>query len=154
MIQAGKIIFLFLGFIFLQLGQASPDVKIFHLDGKDVKVTHHVDAKFYGRYSGEQGGYLLLNEDGSGEYLNDYFGYAEPSCKSGPISFNWGFLVDEYNNVVRFKRDYGFSYPVIYVSTGDSGFQGCRRKYLVDYLMVRTNGSIGVSSSDDWEKNH
>ena len=143
-----------LAVLFLQAGKVTPDVKVFHLDGKDVKVTHQVEAKFYGRYSGQQGGYLILNKDGSGEYLNDYFGYAKPSCQAGPISFSWGFLVDEKNNVVRFKRDYGYSYPVVYVSTGENSFQGCRKKYLVDYLMVRTDGTIAVSSSDDWEKNH
>ena len=139
---------------FIQNQKPVSEIKIFHLDGKDVRVTHRVDSKFYGKYSGEQGGYLNLNEDGTGEYLNDYFGYAEPSCKPGPISFSWGFLVDKNNNIVRFTRDYGYSYPVIYVSTGENGFQGCRKKYMVDYLMVRPDGSIGVSSSDDWEKNH
>jgi hypothetical protein len=150
----GRIILLVFLALFLQNWKAVPDVKIFHIDGKDVKVTHKVDGKFYGRYSGHQGGFLLLNTDGTGEYLNDYFGYAQASCKPGPISLSWGFLVDENNNIVRFKRDYGYSYPVVYLSSGEISFQGCRKKYLVDYLMVRPDGTIGVSSSDDWEKNH
>ena len=139
----------------LCIGQENnPSYQVFILDGKEVKVTHSADAVFFGKYSGAKGGYLILNEDGTGEYLYDYYGYALPSCQPGPIVFQWGFLLDENNKIVKFEREYGYSYPIIYFSTGSTGFQGCRKKYIVDYLMLRTDGTIGVSSSDDWEKNH
>ncbi len=142
----------FFGNLLTQAG--GPKTDTFVIDGKEVKVTHQVDQKFYGKYSGSAGGYLLLNNDGSGEYLADYYGYALPSCQPGAIRFHWGFLLDEHNSIVKFKRDYGYSFPVVYVSDGPLSFQGCRKKILVDYLLVRKDGSIGVSSSDDWEKNH
>jgi len=140
---------------FVLSGQKSiPEIQVFNIDGKEVRVTHTTDRNFFGKYSGAKGGYLNLNEDGTGEYQYDYYGYALPSCQPGPIIFNWGLLLDKNNQVVKFDRDYGYSYPIIYQSSGTISFQGCRKKYLVDYLMVRKDGSIGVSSSDDWEKNH
>ncbi len=144
---------LIIAIFFLKQGIDLP-VETFKIDGSNVKVTHRCDDKFYGKYSGANGGYLLLNSDGTGEYLYDYYGYALPECHPGAILFQWGFLVDKNNNIVRFKRDYGYSYPVVYLSTGNLSFQGCRKKYLIDYLMLRPDGTIGVSSSDDWEKNH
>ncbi len=141
--------------IFLFLGQENdPVVQTFLIDGNEVRVTHQCDERFYGKYSGANGGYLMLNHDGTGEYLYDYYGYALPDCHSGMIRFKWGFLLDKKNQIVKFKRDYGYSYPVIYLSTGSTSFRGCRNPYLIDYLMLRPDGTIGVSSSDDWEKNH
>ena len=149
------IVFMYFYFLSLFPGQGDePGVRSFRIDDKDVMVTFKADTKFYGKYSGSHGGYLLLNEDGTGEYLADYYGYALPSCQPGPVTFIWGFLIDQHNSIVKLKRDYGLSYPIIYESTGKTSFQGCRKKFLVDYLMVRPDGSIGVSSSDDWEKIH
>lgn len=131
-----------------------PEIRVFRVEGRDVRVTCSVDPRFYGKYSGSKGGYLVLNPDGSGEYLYDYFGYALPSCEPGPIRFKWGFLVDEKNQVVKFVREYGFSIPVIYQCTGPNSFQGCRKNVFVDYLLDRKDGTIEVSSSDDWKKIH
>jgi hypothetical protein len=130
-----------------------PSVRIFNVNGKDVRVTFSADLRFYGKYSGSKTGYLLLNPDGTGEYKYDYFGLAKPGCKPGPISLKWGFILDEGNNIVKFARDYGYSIPVIFVSTGESSFQGCRTNVLVDYLLDLSDGTIEVSSSDDWKKN-
>jgi hypothetical protein len=127
-------------------------IKIINIDGKDVKVTSDADPQFYGKFTGAKGGYLLLKDDGTGEYLYDYFGFATASCKPGPIYFNWGFLVDKDNHIIRFQREYGYSYPVVYVSTGETSFQGCRKSTFLDYLLYLSDGTIEVSSSDDWKK--
>ena len=126
-------------------------MKIFDLKGQRVKVTHHVEARFYGRYEGEKEGYLLLNRDGTGEYLYD-IQIPSKDCGTGVIKIEWGFLLDEQDQVVRFERDYGFSYPVILKCTGLVCFQGCRVNYIVDYILDKNQGRLEVSSSDDWEK--
>ena len=129
-----------------------PFVRSFIIEGKEVMTTFKTDAGLYGKYSGLKGGYLLLNDDGTGEYLDDYSGFALPGCPSGPIRFRWGFILNESGKVVTFEREYGYSVPVIYESTGEKSFQGCRKKIFVDYLLVRSNGTVEVSSSDDWKK--
>lgn len=134
-----------------QTGPAASYVKTFELNGRNVKVTHNVDEVFYGRYQGDKEGYLLLNRDGSGEYRYDVQFPAE-NCEAGIIQLEWGFLLDEDNQVVRFERDYGFSYPVILKCTGRTCFQGCRVKFMVDYILDKKEGKLEVSSSDDWEK--
>lgn len=130
---------------------SSTQFRIFELNGRQVRVTHEAAPDFYGRYQGAKRGYLLLREDGTGEYLYDI---AMPSegCRSGVIEFEWGFLLDENNEIVRFKRDYGFSYPIIYKCSGDNCFQGCRVDYFVDYIMDKQGKYLEVSSSDDWVK--
>jgi hypothetical protein len=128
-----------------------PDIKFFDINGKMVKVTHRVDSFFYGRYEGAKGGYLLLNKDGSGEYLYDIM-IPSINCEPGVIPFNWGFILDENNRIVHFERDYGFSYPVIFFCTEEKCFQGCRINFMIDYILEKGNGVLEVSSSDDWVK--
>lgn len=146
---------LFTLFITMTSGQAekpaSSRIRIFDLNGRQVRVTNVADPNFYGRYQGGKEGYLLLREDGTGEYLYDIAVPAE-GCREGVIEFEWGFLVDENEQIVRFERDYGFSYPIIYKCTGENCFQSCRVRYLVDYIMDKKWGTLEVSSSDDWVK--
>ena len=125
--------------------------KYFQLNGQAVKGTHYVEKKFYGEYSGRKEGYLLLREDGTGEYLYD-LNMSTEECGHGPISFDWGFLVDDNNEIVNFKRDYGLSYPVLLKCTGKPCFQLCRKEFMVDYILEK-NDILMVSSSDDWIKN-
>jgi hypothetical protein len=129
-----------------------PSQRIFNINGKEVRVTCSAEPRFFGKYSGTKTGYLLLNADGTGEYRYDHSGPSAAGCKPGPISFNWGFILDENNQIVKFEREYGYSIPIIFMSTGESGFQGCRKNFLVDYLLDRRDGTIEVSSSDDWKK--
>lgn len=135
----------------LPVRSSSAQFRIFDLNGQHVRVTHKAETDFYGRYKGAKSGYLLLREDGTGEYLYDITVPAE-GCKSGVIEFEWGFLVDENDEIVRFERDYGFSYPIIYKCTGDNCFQSCRVDFLVDYIMDKKGRYLEVSSSDDWIK--
>ena len=65
----------------------------------------------------------------------------------------WGFLVDEKDSLVAFDREYGKSYPLLMKSVSETQFQGCRKEVMLDFVMVYENGKLGVSSSDDWEKN-
>jgi hypothetical protein len=124
----------------------------FTFDGVEMKTTFSSDKKFLGRYQGKKTGYLLLNEDGTGEYNYDIFGMAPKSCKPSVITFEWGFLLDQNYEIVRFERDYGYSYPILYRSTGEISFQGCSKVVFMDYILVYNNGEIHVSSSDDWVK--
>lgn len=119
---------------------------------KKVETTFKVDKKFYGLYKGRKGGFLKLNEDGTGTYLYDYQAFLPEDCPGGEISFDWGFILDERGEIVRFARSYGYSYPIIYSCNSANSFQACRTTSMVDYLLVYKDGSITVSSSDDWEK--
>jgi len=136
---------------FLQMNpMPDPAIRFFDINGRQVKVTHRIDPKFYGRYEGVKEGYLLLNEDGSGEYLYDFM--LSSDCGSGIIAFEWGFIVDENDRIVHFEREYGFSYPVLFVCSTDNCFQGCRVRHMVDYILEKEDGILEVSSSDDWIK--
>ncbi len=140
--------------VFFSFQYVQPDVdesKILELEGQQVRVTHSVDQVFYGRYQGEKDGYLLLNEDGTGEYSYD-IQMPVKNCDTGVISFEWGFIIDEFNQIVRFERDYGFSYPVIYKCFGNNCFQGCKKTFLLDFILDRKSDRLEVSSSDDWIK--
>jgi hypothetical protein len=130
---------------------AGPEIREFELNGRMVRVTHEVDPIFYGKYQGEKEGYLLLRKDGTGEYLYD-IQYPAKECEAGIINFEWGFLLDDNNQVVWFERSYGYSYPVILNCTGKNCFQGCRVDYMVDYILDKNEGKLEISSSDDWEK--
>jgi len=134
--------------IFL-FGQGNP-VRVFVYHDKNVETTWKVNEQFYGKYSGSKSGYLELKKDGTGFYKYDYFAFAMAGCKNMPIEIQWGFLLDENGEIVRHEREYGFSYPILYKSTGEVSFRGCREEMLLDFLMVYKNGNIGVSSSDDW----
>jgi len=132
---------------------ASDKIRIIQYQGKDIKTTYAVNSKFYGTYSGRKTGKLVLNEDGSGTYTYDIFGPAPTSCKKGSIGIEWGFLIDENDNIVSSAREYGLSYPILLKSTGATQFQGCRKKVMLDFIMEYKDGNLGVSSSDDWIKN-
>ena len=122
------------------------------LDGREVQTTYQVDSKFLGEYKGSKKGYLKLNEDGTGTYQYDIFGLAPQSCRRGPIDLEWGFITDENGQIVRFERDYGYSYPIIYKATGETSFQGCRKQVFVDYVLEYKDGNLSISSSGDWRK--
>lgn len=126
------------------------DIRYLMHNGSRVKTTYKVDTDFIGRYTGKKEGFLLLDADGSGVYKYDIHGFARSDCKGGEVRFKWGFILDEEDSIVKFDRPYGFSYPVIFVSSGETGFQDCKKKSMVDYLLVRKDGTIAVSSSDDW----
>ena len=128
-------------------------IKVFSVDNKQIKVTCDIDEAFYGLYKGKKTGYLLLNRDGTGEYKYDIFGVAKEGCREGVITFEWGCPVDETNKTVRYRKAYGYSYPVILKCAGDICFQGCSKEYLLEFILDKNDGRLHVSSSDDWEKN-
>ena len=114
-------------------------------------TTFDVPAKFVGKYSGDKTGYLTLNADGTGMYQYDVFGYAPPSCVRQAIKMEWGFILDKEGNIVKNKRQYGYSYPMLLKSKGTTWFQGCRNEVMMDYILEKEDG-LHVSSSDDWFK--
>ena len=126
-------------------------IEIFDIDGQKVRVTHIADEMFYGMYKGKKQGFLLLNRDGTGEYFYDEFGVIKAGCKKEKVMFKWGFLVDENNKIVRFEREYGYSYPIMYHCLESACFQGCQKSFMIDYILLK-NDKLVVSSSDDWEK--
>ena len=134
------------------VSEVGRNIKIFRIDNREIRVTSEVDEIFYGLYKGKKSGYLLLNRDGTGEYKYDIFGIASPGCREGVITFDWGCPVDGNDNNVKFRKTYGFSYPVIFKCSGDICFQGCTREYIVDFILDKNDGKLLVSSSDDWEK--
>lgn len=121
-------------------------------NGKAVKTTFAIPQEFYGTYAGIRDGYLTLDSDGTGTYSYDVFGFAPEDCKKDVIKIEWGFLLDEKNNIVSFQREYGKSYPILMKSTSTVSFQGCRKEVMLDFIMKYKDGSLGVSSSDDWVK--
>ncbi len=130
----------------------SDKIRMISYNGSSVKTTFDVPAHFYGTYKGLKTGYLTLNEDGTGEYRYDVFGFGTPSCKEEVIRIEWGFLIGEEDSLVTFEREYGLSYPMLMKSTGATQFQGCRKEVMLDFIMEYKDGRLGVSSSDDWEK--
>jgi hypothetical protein len=126
--------------------------KDFWINGEKVRVTNEADEMFLGMYKGEKSGYLSLKSDGTGEYKYDIFGIAESGCEEGVIEFEWGFPLDKDNNKVRFKKPYGYSYPIIFKCTGNVCFQGCSKQYIIDFILDKNDGKLHVSSSDDWKK--
>ena len=128
------------------------NIKDFWINGEKVRVTYGADEMFLGRYKGQKSGYLSLKEDGTGEYKYDIFGIAEEGCKEGVIHFEWGFPLDKENRKVRFKKPYGYSYPIIFKCTGEVCFQGCSKQYIIDFILDKNDGKLHVSSSDDWKK--
>ena len=129
-----------------------PQFRIIRYNGSDVKTTWKVDDRFYGKYEGSKSGFLELKKDGSGGYKYDVFGFAKPGCKKGVIEMEWGFLVDGDGDLVKFEREYGYSYPILLRSKSeDRSFKGCREQVMLDFIFDKS-GVLGVSSSDDWEK--
>lgn len=137
--------------VFLSFG-SNDKTRTITYNGKEVKTTYAVEDKFIGIYKGRKDGYLQLNADGTGTYNYDVFGFAPASCKKGPIAVEWGFLLDEKNQIVSFPREYGKSYPILLKSTSETQFQGCRTQVMLDFIMEYKNGELGISSSDDWIK--
>jgi hypothetical protein len=127
-------------------------IKTFVINGQEVRVSVGGNPAFYGRYSGDKNGFLQLNSDGTGEYRYDYMLQSAPDCSRGVISMEWGFLVDDSGEMVRFSREYGYSYPIIYLCPEGPCFQGCRKTFMVDYILEKSDGSLSVSSSDNWSK--
>ena len=120
-------------------------------NGSKVKTTFAIDEKFIGRYEGSKSGFLELDENGNGVYRYDYSGLGV-ECPGQEITFKWGFILDDSNEVVRLERSYGYSYPIIYNCSGENAFQGCTKRSMVDFILVYEDGTITVSSSDDWVK--
>lgn len=140
--------FTFLIFSFIPKGA----IRNLSYKNSEIKTTFSIEPKFYGTYKGKKSGYLKLNEDGTGEYMYDYDSFRPKGCEGGPIKFKWGFIINNEFKPVSDKRDYGHSYPIIYNCTGENSFQGCSSYDMVDYILVYNNGTITVSSSDDWVK--
>ncbi len=139
-----------IGCWFLYL-QTTNSTRIINYRGQNYTTTIAVDNKFIGTYKGRKTGYLQLNKDGTGVYKYDIFGLAPASCKRTPITFEWGFLVNDKGQQVKRKRDYGYSYPILLKATSETTFQGCRTPVMMDYILDK-NGVLNVSSSDDWIK--
>ncbi len=127
------------------------DERIIIYRGEEYKTTIEVAGRFIGTYKGRKSGYLVLNKNGTGSYKYDMFGMASASCKRTEITLEWGFLVDSTNTIIKRKRSYGFSYPILLKSTSETNFQGCRTPVMMDYILDK-NGVLNVSSSDDWKK--
>ena len=121
-------------------------------EGQEVNTTFDVSNKFIGIYKGNKSGYLMINENGSGLYKYDIFGFAPKSCENQPIQIEWGFLLDKKGGIVKFDREYGYSYPILFKSVGATSFQGCREPVLLDFLLEYKDSSLGISSSDNWKK--
>lgn len=130
--------------------QVSND-KIITYRGDDYNTTTKVNAKFIGTYNGRKSGFLVLKEDGTGSYRYDIFGLAPASCKRTTIELEWGFLTDSTNTIIKRKRSYGYSYPILLESKSATTFQGCRTPVMMDYILDK-GGVLNVSSSDDWKK--
>jgi hypothetical protein len=126
--------------------------RYFEYNGSKVNTTYDVDGKFYGTYKGRKTGFLTLNENGTGIYSYDVFGFAPVTCKKGAIQIEWGFLLKDNGSIVTFNREYGKSYPILLKSTSETKFQGCKTEILLDFIMEYKDGKLGVSSSDDWTK--
>jgi hypothetical protein len=114
-------------------------------------TSYTVDTVFFGTYSGKKTGYLTLNSDGTGEYKYDIFGFAPATCERVPIKIIWGFILDDNGSIVKNKRDYGYSFPILMQSVGTNSFQGCRKVVMKDFILQRGK-ELHVSSSDDWKK--
>ncbi len=138
-------------FILHQLPEIKDKERTIIYSNTEYTTTYGVDKIFMGVYSGRKSGFLKLNEDGTGEYKYDVFGFAPTDCKRSPIKFIWGFVVGEDHLPIKNKRHYGSSYKILLQSTGSNSFQGCRTVVLKDFILDRGN-SLHVSSSDDWKK--
>ena len=147
-----KLLLFIFPFLLVNTSQKNDETRIIEYNGKKVKVIYQIDERFYGLYKGKKSGFLELNKDGSGQYKYDIFGFALPGCKPGPIPLIWGMLLDDDGEPVKFEREYGFSYPILYQTTSEKSFQGCRKNVLLDFIIEKKDGSLGISSSDDWQK--
>jgi hypothetical protein len=126
--------------------------RTFTYQGKEVATTYAVESKFLGTYTGRRNGFLLLNSNGTGEFRYDIFGPGLAGCKSETIQMEWGFMVEKNGSLVKFKREYGYSYPILYKSVSPTSFKGCREEVMLDFIMEYPDKTLAVSSSDDWKK--
>ena len=145
-----KIFALIISFTFLVSGS---DEKIRELEynGTLIQTTYDIEHKFIGKYIGAKNGYLELDKDGNGIYRYDYAGLSR-DCPGDQIELKWGFILDDSGEVLKLKKPYGFSYPIIYNCSGENAFQGCTKRSMIDFILVYEDGTITVSSSDDWVK--
>ncbi|MGF1637964.1 MAG: hypothetical protein ACFCUU_12885 [Cyclobacteriaceae bacterium] len=138
---------------FIMSGTNNPDkTRFLEYENSQVLTTYQAPDIFYGTYKGARQGFLTLNADGTGIYKYDYPVPGPDGCLEEEIAFIWGFIVDDAGKLVKFEREYGLSYPVIFSAEGNRGFQGCTKKAIIDYIQHRKDGSMHVSSSDDWKK--
>ena len=145
--KALAIIYLFI----LPFTLANEKTRQLQYNGSKVMTTFKVDDKFIGKYMGSKKGFLQLDPNGNGIYQYDYPGLSL-ECPGENIEFKWGFIIDENGEIVKFKRTYGYSYPIIYNCSGENAFQGCSKRTMVDYVLEYDDGTITISSSDDWIK--
>ena len=145
--KAVVLIFILLPLIF----ESNEKTRQLDHNGSKVKTTFKIDKKFFGRYEGSKLGFLQLDDDGNGIYRYDYKGLG-PDCPGEEIQFRWGFILDDSNEIVKLERSYGYSYPIIYNCSGENAFQGCTKRTMVDFILVYKDGTITISSSDDWVK--
>ena len=142
-------------FVLLMLSFWNPlaenDARIMKHNGSEVRTTINIDEKFLGIYQGAKEGFLELNYDGTGIYRYDYAGLTS-SCPGSLINIEWGFLLNQEGEIVRLERSYGYSYPIIYNASGENAFQDCSKTTMVDFILVYKDGTITISSSDDWVK--
>lgn len=125
--------------------------RIINYQDSTYTTSYSVDTVFFGTYAGRKSGYLKLNSDGTGEYKYDIFGFAPVTCDRGPIKIIWGFMLNDDGSLVKNKRDYGYSFPILLQSVGTNSFQGCRKVVMKDFILKRGE-ELHVSSSDDWKK--
>ncbi len=130
-IKVFGIICLFIWFL------SEPNIKNRQLEynGSTVMTTFEIEDKFYGKYKGRKSGFLLLNNDGSGIYRYDY-PEMSPECYGENIEFIWVFIVDDNGEIVKFKRSYGYSYPIIYNCTGENALH-TEEKQVYFFLWVK-----------------
>jgi len=142
-------IIVFLLFIFQ--GEEVEKIRPLEYNGTTINTTYDVEDKFYGKYQGNKSGYLKLNKDGTGIYRYDYAGLSK-SCHGDLIEFKWGFVLNENSEIIKAQRPYGYSYPIVYNCSGQNAFRNCTQRIMVDYILVYKDGTITISSSDDWKK--
>ena len=134
--------------IFITKAQGTIKTKTIKSNGKELELVIPDEDVFFGTYSGRKSGFITLKSDGTGTYKSD-FSFGE--CKNQSFKIEWGFLKDKQGGVVKIKRGYGYSYPIVYKSLEGKRFKGCTEELFFDYLLQKKNG-IQVSSSDDWLK--
>ena len=144
-------VFLIICILSVNAYQGENKTRVINYQGTDVNTTFDVPQEFIGFYRGRKTGYLELRADGTGEYKYDIFGLAPASCERKAIQFNWGLILDDNGEILKNKRDYGFSFPFLMESTGSNSFQGCRTPVMQDFIL-RKGETLHISSSDDWEK--
>lgn len=138
-------------FLFPIFSQPNDKTRQLEHNGSKVLTTFEIDSKFLGKYKGNKLGFLQLDHNGNGIYRYDYSGLS-PDCPGEQIEFKWGFILDDSGEVVKLERSYGYSYPIIYNCSGENAFQGCTKRTMVDFILVYDDGTITISSSDDWVK--